>query len=173
QKFNLVLLSDGYRETEMAQFAADATDFVNALFAVPPFDDLTLRCSINVFRIDVTSTDSGADDPATPSCAGTGAVVATYFDATFCGNGAIRRLLTANNATVLNVLNAQVPEWHQAIVIVNSSVYGGSGGQVAVTSTSGTWERIAIHEFGHAAFGLADEYEYYAGCGLEAGQDNY
>jgi hypothetical protein len=173
QKFNLVLLSDGYRASEMAQFAADAQAFVDFLFATPPFDDLRLRCAINVFRVDVTSTDSGADDPSTPTCPGTGAVAATYFDATFCGNGAIRRLLTVNNATVLDVLDVQVPEWHQALVIVNSSIYGGSGGQVGVTSTSGTWERIAIHEFGHSAFGLADEYEYYAGCGVDVGQDNY
>jgi hypothetical protein len=66
-----------------------------------------------------------------------------------------------------------VPEWHQAIVIVNTSVYGGAGGQIGTTSVSGTWQRIAIHELGHAAFGLADEYEYWAGCGLDAGHDNY
>lgn len=173
QKFNLVLLSDGYRQAELAQFATDAQSFVDALFAEAPFTDHELRCSINVYRVDVTSTDSGADDPATVNCPGTGAVAATYFDATFCGNGAIRRLLTCNNGTVINVLNAQVPEWHQAIVIVNSSTYGGSGGQIGVTSTSGTWEPIAIHEMGHSAFGLADEYEYYAGCGVDAGQDNY
>lgn len=173
QKFNLVLLSDGYRQAELGQFATDAQDFVDALFATPPFTDLALRCSINVYRVDVSSTDSGADDPATATCPGTGAVAATYLDATFCGNGAIRRLLTVNNGTALNVLNAQVPEWHQAIVIVNSSTYGGSGGQIGVTSTSGAWEPIAIHEMGHAAFGLADEYEYYAGCGIDVGQDNY
>jgi hypothetical protein len=123
--------------------------------------------------VDVESKESGADDPVNMNCAGSGATPATYFDARFCGNNQIRRLLVANNGTALNVLNAQVPEWHQAIVIVNSATYGGSGGQIGVTSTSGTWERIAIHEMGHAAFGLADEYEYYAGCGSEAGQDNY
>jgi hypothetical protein len=61
------------------------------------------------------------------------------------------------------VLNAQVPEWDQGLVIVNDPVYGGSGGNIAVTSVSGTWENIAVHEFGHSGFGLADEYDYYAG----------
>jgi hypothetical protein len=173
ERWNLVLVAEGYRESEMAQFAADAQDFVDALFATPPFDNLKIRWAINGFRIDVTSTDSGADDPITDSCPGTGATAATYFDASFCGDNSIRRLLVANNATVIDVLDAQVPEWHQAIVIVNSSTYGGSGGQIGVTSTSGEWERIAIHELGHAAFDLADEYEYYAGCGVDADRDNY
>ena len=65
------------------------------------------------------------------------------------------------------------PEWHQAIVIVNSSTYGGSGGQIGVTSTSSNWERIAIHELRHSAFGMADEYEYYAGCGVDTDRDKY
>lgn len=173
ERWNLVLVAEGYRESEMAQFAADAQDFVDVLFATPPFDNLKIRCAMNVFRIDVTSTDSGADDPATDDCPGTGATAATYFDATFCGNNQIRRLLVANTATVIDVLDAQVPEWHQAIVVVNSSIYGGAGGQIGVTSTSGSWERIAIHELGHAGFGLADEYEYYAGCGVDTDRDNY
>ncbi|MCA1706168.1 MAG: hypothetical protein LC808_24050 [Actinobacteria bacterium] len=172
-KWNLVLVAEGYREPELPTFAADAQGFVDSLFATPPFDDLRLQCAINVYRIDVSSTDSGADDPATDSCPGTGATARTYFDATFCGNNVIRRLLVANTSTVVDVLDDQVPEWHEAIVIVNSATYGGAGGQIAVTSTSGTWERIAIHELGHAAFGLADEYEYYAGCGIDTDRDNY
>jgi hypothetical protein len=28
-------------------------------------------------------------------------------------------------------------------------------------------EEIALHEMGHTAFGFADEYEYYAGCGVD------
>lgn len=172
-RWNLVLLAEGYRDVELGQFGDDAQDFVDALLATPPFDDPRVHCAINIYRVDVASQDSGADDPDTPSCPGSGLMAATYFDATFCGDGVIRRLLVVDDATATAVLDAQVPEWHQAIVIVNSSVYGGSGGQVGVTSTAPGWERIAIHELGHAAFGLADEYDYYVGCGLDVGQDSY
>lgn len=167
-RFNLVLVAEGYRQSELGQFAADAQQFVDTLFATPPFDEL--RCAINVFRVDVASDDSGADDPA--ACGGSGAVVATYFDASFC-NAGIRRLLLVNGMTALNVASAQVPQWHQVLVIVNSPVWGGAGGQIGTTSTAAGWENIAIHEMGHSAFGLADEYEYWAGCGVDVTQNNY
>jgi IgA peptidase M64 len=51
------------------------------------------------------------------------------------------------------------------LVIVNSAQYGGSGGSVATLSTHANATEIALHEMGHTAFGFADEYEYYAGCG--------
>ena len=171
-RFNLVLLSEGYRASEMAQFANDCQDLVNHFFATPPFNDLSLQCAINFFRVDVTSTDSGADDP---DCGGdgNGTTAATYFDATFCGDGVIRRLVTADAGLATTVLNAQVPEWDQALVIVNSAIYGGSGGQIGVTSTNGNWKEVAVHEFGHAVFGLADEYEYWAGCGVDTDRNNH
>ena len=58
----------------------------------------SLSPAINVFRVNVSSTDSGADDPV--SGGGTGATARTYFDSSFGGNG-IRRLLVCNNTTAL------------------------------------------------------------------------
>ena len=127
--------------------------------------------AVNVYRIDVASTDSGADDPA--QCGGTGATAATYFDASFCTAG-IRRLLVVDEGTAITVAGGLVPGFDMIFVIVNSTVYGGSGGPVAVFSKHPGAMRIAIHEMGHTAFGLADEYPYYAGCGSgEAGHDTY
>jgi hypothetical protein len=160
--WDLVLLGDGYRSSQLAQFASDTQAFVNVLFATPPFD--ALGAAINVFRVDVTSTDSGADDPT--ACGGTGAVPATYFDASFCNSGT-RRLLLVNTATVLNTLAAQVPQWTAALVVVNSTVYGGAGGTVGTFSLAAGANEIGLHELGHTAFGLADEYEYFLGCGID------
>ena len=168
QRFNLLILSEGYRSTEMAQFASDAQQFANTLFTTSPYD--RIRTAINVYRVDVTSTESGAADPA--ACGGTGTSPRTYFDGSFCNNG-IRRLLEVNNTTVLSVASAQVPQWHMALVIVNSSVYGGSGGAVATFSKAPGAMEIALHEMGHTAFGFADEYEYYAGCGVDVGHDHH
>ena len=168
QRWNLLILSEGYRGAEITQFATDARQFAATLFGTAPFS--RLQAAINVYRVDVTSTESGAADPT--ACGGTGASPRTYFDASFCNNG-IRRLLEVNDMTVLRVAGAQVPQWHMALVIVNSAVYGGSGGAVATFSKAPGAMEIALHEMGHTAFGFADEYEFYAGCGLDVGHDHH
>ena len=163
-RYNIVLLSEGYQNSQLGQFANDAQAFVNRLSRTPPFH--LLMNSINVFRVDVSSTDSGADDPmACTDATGTGATARTYFDATFCSGGQTRRLLTVNDATALQVAAAQVPRYRLVVVIVNSPLFGGSGGSVAVYSLAAGAVEIALHEIGHTAFALADEYEYYLGCG--------
>jgi hypothetical protein len=168
KRWNVVVVSEGYRSSEMAQFAADAQQFANTLLATAPFD--RLRAAINVFRVDVTSTDSGAKDPT--KCGGTGAKPKTYFDASFCTNG-IRRLLIGNSGRVLKVVSKQVPQWHMALLAVNSPISGGSGGSVATFSKASGALEIALHEMGHTAFGLADEYEYFAGCTNESGHNKH
>ena len=169
-RFNVAILSEGYQQSQLGQFATDAAAFVNRLARTPPFH--LVMNAINVFRVDVASTDSGADDPSTcgvapmtVNCGGGGTTARTYFDATFCGDGVNRRLLTVDNALALQVATAQVPAQRMVLVIVNSTVFGGSGGSVAVYSLAASAIDIAIHEVGHTAFALADEYEYLRGCG--------
>ena len=169
RRFNLVIVSEGYQGSELGSFADAAQQFVDFLFSTAPFNKL--KCAFNIYRIDVSSTDSGADDPS--ACGGDGSLKATRFDASFC-NGGIRRLLCVNSQAVIDVVEAVVPEWHQILVIVNSSVYGGSGGAVAVSSTGGTsWKQVALHEIGHTVFGLTDEYPYWAGCSIDTNRNNY
>jgi hypothetical protein len=165
--FNVVLLAEGFTATQQTDFNNACNAFVAAFLATPPFDDL--RPAINIFRVNVRSTDAGADDPA--AAGGTGATARTYFDATFGGNG-IRRLLLCNNTTALQVAAAQVPEFSVVLVVVNSTIYGGAGGSVGTYSLAAGATEIAIHEMGHTAFGLADEYPYYAG-GAETGHDHH
>lgn len=167
-RWNLVIVGDGYLASELASFHGHAQNFVDALRATPPFD--VLFGGINVHRIDVVSHQSGADDPG---CAGGPAVTAnTYFDATFCSmfaGFALDRLLTVNNALALAVANTHVPLKHQVLCIVNAGKYGGSGGAVATCSVDAAATSIAIHEIGHSAFGLADEYGG-NGAGTPAGE---
>ena len=165
--FNIVLLAEGFTAAQQNGFDNACTQFVNAFRGTPPFDELSP--AINVFRVNVSSTDSGADDPV--AAGGTGATVRTYFDATFGGNN-IRRLLLCNTTTALQVAAAQIPEFTVVLVVVNSTIYGGSGGGVGTYSLAGGATEIAIHELGHTAFGLADEYPYYAG-GNETGHDHH
>lgn len=173
-RYNIVILGDGYRSTEMAKYHADAQAFVDAFRATAPFGDLW--CGINIHRVDVVSTDSGADDPVAcgDGSAGAGTVARTYFDSTYCSDNMIRRLLACDSVRARAVAHTQVPATHVTMVIVNASKYGGSGGDVATFSTANGAAEIALHEMGHTAFGFADEYEYYSGCGTgEAGHDVY
>ena len=86
----------------------------------------------------------------------------------------IRRLLVANNTTTINVASNQVPRWDMIIVIVKTTIYGDSVGNIAVFSLATNANEIGLHEMGHTAFGFADEYEYYASSGSgETGHDRY
>lgn len=167
-RWNLVIVGDGYRASELTQYHTDVQTFLTTLRVTPPYDELF--CGINVHRIDVVSTDSGADDPG---CGGGAATTAsTYFDATFCtlfAGAPLDRLLSVNEAMALSVASAQVPRRHQVLCIVNSGKYGGSGGTIATCSTNASAAQIAIHEIGHSAFKLADEYGG-NGTGTPAGE---
>lgn len=165
--FNVVLLAEGFTSAQQNDFNNACSAFATAFRTTAPFDELSP--ALNIFRVNVSSTDSGADDPA--STGGTGASVRTYFDATFGANN-IRRLLVCNTSTALQVAAAQVPEFTVVLVVVNSPVYGGSGGSVGTYSLASGATEIAIHEMGHTAFGLADEYPSYAG-GNETGHDHH
>ena len=153
-KWNLVIVAEGYRAGELRHFDTHARAFAAALRATPPF--AALAAAINVYKLDVSSTDSGADDP--PACGGTGAVANTFFDASFCNEG-LHRFLLVDNKAVLSAVDAALPEYDAVVVMVNSPLFGGSGeGQVAVCSREARANDIALHELGHSAFDLADEY---------------
>jgi hypothetical protein len=154
ERWNLVIIGDGYRESELPTYRADADRFVSTLLETAPIDELA--SGINVHRIEVASDDSGADNPngAPPVTAD------TFFDAKFW-DGAWSRVLTINTTLARATVAALVPAMHQIVCIVNTGTYGGSGAvneHVATCSTHPASALVAIHEMGHSAFGLADEY---------------
>ena len=152
ERWNLVIIGDGYRESELTKYHTDAENFVSTLLETAPFDELV--SAINVHRIEVVSDDSGADNPNVVPAV----TVDTFFDAKFW-DGAWSRVLTINIPLARSVVATQVPAMHQVVCIVNTSTYGGSGAvneHVATCSTASPL--VAIHEMGHSAFGLGDEY---------------
>jgi hypothetical protein len=164
-RYVVAILGDGFRADQQSAYQTAATNFSNKLKETRPFCDSWEL--INVYRLDVHSNETGADNP---NCAGSApsggaTTAATYFDATYCGDGQIRRLLTVDTGLVTTTLNAQVAAWDVAVVIVNHTEHGGSGtSKIGVYSLAANAIEIAIHELGHSAFDLADEYEYYQGC---------
>ena len=173
ERWNVVVMGDGYTSGEMPVYRQEVQNFINLLRSTPPFNELW--CGINVHRIDVVSSDSGADDPAMcgDGSAGSGLAPRTFFDASYCSGGSVRRALAVNNGTVIGAAARLVPEFHVMLVSVNSTIWGGTGGQVGTFSRSSGSANIAIHEIGHSAFGLADEYEYRQGCGIDTDRDTH
>jgi hypothetical protein len=163
-RHNIVLVAEGFTNGEQGAFDDLCDQFVTTLQAEPWFP--ALGQAINVFRLNVASNQSGADDPATcgDGSAGAGTTAATYFDATFCNDG-IRRCLSGDETLARSTLDAEVPEWHTAAVLVNTTQRGGcANGDVFWTAISDDWKDVVMHELGHASFGLADEYHYWEGC---------
>lgn len=158
-RWNLVIVSDGYTAARMGQFAIDAATLRDHFLAEPPFDRPEIQCGVNFYRLDVTSNEAGADKPNCADGGGAGTSAATYFDSTFCFDGQTQRLLYGDSQLVRDTVAALLPQWHQIFVLVDDPERGGGGGDVAWQSTSAAdWLDVAVHELGHAAFNLADEY---------------
>jgi hypothetical protein len=160
-RINLVYLSEGYTSAQLPQFLVDATNTMNKLMAIPPWNSYTNY--FNVFAISVASAQSGSDhySPTTN-------LVNTYFNSAFDSFG-LQRLLTippndhdgtyADGSGKVDALLTQLmPEADVACLIVNDPVYGGSGGQYLLASLNSASAEVANHEIGHTFAHLGDEY---------------
>jgi len=157
---NIVFLSEGYTAAQLNQFTNDAKALLNYVRSGPPFD--AYRNYFNGYAISVASAESGADHPLN------GIYHNTYFNSSFYCYG-IERLLTIppndwdsnyadGEGRVYALLQALMPEYDLASVIVNDTEYGGSGGATLITSMNVYSPEIAAHELGHTFAGLGDEY---------------
>jgi hypothetical protein len=161
-RLDLLFIGDGYTAAEADRFEADVESVAARFFGISPYAEYGNY--VNIIRHFVASPESGADHPV---CKGDpfavhdpkeGTFVRTAFDATFCTNG-IQRLLTVNSLKVYAAA-AAVPDWDKIVVIVNDSLYGGSGGMVPVISTNQDVVSLLQHEYGHSFTRLADEYSH-------------
>ncbi|WP_426060644.1 M64 family metallopeptidase [Hymenobacter sp. B1770] len=158
QRINLVFVPEGYQTAEMPLFIARVHQTLNSLFTQSPF--LEYQSYFNVFAIKVSSTQSGSTHPRTTTeCGVTPAFAATtYFNSTF-DYGSIHRLLVVQQTSAMGaVLAHNFPRYDQVFVLVNSTEYGGSGGQFATASANANATEIMVHEIGHSFAGLSDEY---------------
>lgn len=156
ERWDLVVMSDGFLENELHLFEKVVDDFVQHLFATPPFDQL--RDAINVHRVDVASNESGASNLLT------GERRATFFESAFGFDG-VDRLLVPDERLAIAVAAENIPAMNETMMIVNSPDYGGAGGAVAVSSLASEALDVLLHEMGHSYFDLADEYLLYSFCG--------
>jgi hypothetical protein len=158
-RFNIVVLPDGYRRHDMDEFHKDVDALVERLSTTQPFSDLWN--AINIIRIDVASKRRGVSDSG--ECGGGGKPVDTYFKASFCETNVSgpksHRLMSIEAWKVIEVVEEHAPQYDQILVIANDDEHvGGRGGLVAVTSKQGGyWFDRGIHEIAHG-FDLDDEY---------------
>src|SRR5215813_10602170 len=125
QRCNIVLVAEGFQASELSDFADACDSFVTVLKAENWYP--VLGKAINVYRLDVASDESGADDPGTctDGSSGSGATRATYFDATFCSDTKTRRCLSGDETLVHTTLDGLLAQWHVGAVLVNTTQRGG------------------------------------------------
>jgi hypothetical protein len=168
-RVDVLLLGDGFVTGEEPRFNALADEVTAGFFSIPPY--LEYRKLVNVSRLFVPSSQSGADHPPysagcrDDSCcadaaangdARAGMFRDTAFDAKYC-TAQIHRLVTVDIGKVLVAASA-APNWDHIVVVVNDPVYGGSGGLLSVLSAHDSAVLLAAHEWGHSFTNLADEY---------------
>jgi hypothetical protein len=161
-RFVIAILGDGFTQTNLMAgvFSNKVSGFLSTFFATSPWNNYA--SAVNVYRVDIISNQSGADyEDAAPGAGGT--PKDTYLDAEFWVGGIERCLFLDGNGIARAVAAADslvgVGVWDQVLVFVNSTKYGGCGGQVAVSSLNSSADEIQLHEMGHSLAGLADEYE--------------
>lgn len=150
-RVDIAILGDGYTAAEMQKYRDDVQSLMTRFFNSDPFREY--RNFFNVHRIDVVSSQSGADHPERSF------FVNTALDATYNCQG-VQRLICVNTSKANTILgNSVTPAQRDMVfVIVNDPEYGGSGGSVAVTSTNQEVLELILHELGHSFGLLADEY---------------
>lgn len=150
-RYDIVILGDGYQASEINRFYSDVGNWITDLFNRLPYK--TYRKFFNVHSVFRASKESGADHPdRNPPI-----YKDTSYDASYA-NG-VGRCLYIKNQLRASQDAALAPDVEGRIVVfVNDSRYGGCAGKFAV-SYNGPWATaVQSHEFGHAFGGVADEY---------------
>ncbi len=151
-RLDILVMGDGYTESEMGVFASHVDTLVDGLLASEPFN--RFASFINIHKLEVASSQTGTDQPdQVPPV-----YVDTAFNSSFNYAG-VPQLLYAQTALVLEAA-AAVPEYDTIILVINTSRYGGgAGAYAAFAGGSSSAARLMLHEFGHSFGGLTDEYQ--------------
>lgn len=151
EKLDLVILPEGYREEDMAQFHTDAMRFKEYLFGCKPFN--THKGKINIWRVDVPSIDRSISKPHLNRWKN------TAFNSHYNTFG-FARYITTNDHHSLREAAAGTP-YDLIIILVNETKYGGGGifNFFSIISAGSSYANyLIVHELGHHLAFLADEY---------------
>ncbi|GGU95007.1 peptidase [Actinomadura cremea] len=162
ERFNLVILGDGYTEADMPEFRAHVAEHLNDLWTIEPFK--SYRSYFNVYTVETPSPDSGVSCDPGPSSPRRDTPLSMAFWSG-CKEDGIQRLLVMNEGaaeTYANLVPGTSEGNRQILALADSDTYGGAGGAYATASGGNAMSAlIAPHELGHSLGGLQDEYDYY------------
>ena len=149
---DLVLLPEGYCETEMNAFISSCQTLTDALFEISPYKEYKEK--FNVWAVKAPSVESGIDVPYMNVWKN------TIFNSNFSTFDIDRYCMTEDYASVRNVASS-VP-YDYVYVVVNTDIYGGGAiynwyGMSSANMAIGGY--VLAHELGHLFAGLGDEYE--------------
>jgi IgA Peptidase M64/Secretion system C-terminal sorting domain len=162
---NFVIMGDGFTASQQDLFITKAKALTDYLLNQAPWSNY--KNFINVFAIKVISQQSGIKHPNTAPDCGTVSTVNNpnnYFGTTF-DVADIHRLVAGNYSVINQVLATNFPDYDQALILANSTNYGGSGGSTATATINQSSFEIMAHELGHSFAGLSDE--YYLSSGMQ------
>ena len=165
EKVDLLVIGEGYPDTQLEKFHADARRLVDALFEEEPFK--SRKSDFNVWGLDLPSAESGVTRPRA------GAFRRTPLSAEYNIFDSERYLLTYDNRALRDAASAAPYEFVE--ILVNEAQYGGGGifnFQATAAADTGFAEYVFIHEFGHHFAGLADEY-YTSDVAYETGASDH
>jgi len=150
-KVDLLILGDGYTESERTKFEADARRFTGMLFATSPFREH--KEDFNVWGLCPSAQESGIARPSS------GIQRRNPLGTTYDTFDTERYILTTENRTLRDVASFAPYEFIE--ILVNAKTYGGGGifNLFATVAADSEWAPyVFVHEFGHHFAGLADEY---------------
>jgi len=151
KKVDIVILPEGYENSEMGLFIDDCKNFADVLFSFEPYT--TYKDKFNIRGVLSPSLESGNDIPADSIWR------KTLMNTTFYTFDSERYCMTYDNKSVRD-LAANAP-YDQIYILVNSPKYGGGAiyNYYSVSVNSNLYAaKIFVHELGHGFAGLGDEY---------------
>jgi hypothetical protein len=151
EKVDLLVIGEGYTESEMPKFHADVKRLLPALFAEEPFK--SRKADFNVRALDLPSAESGVNRP------NAGVFRRTPVSTEYNIFDSERYVLTLDNRALRDAAAAAPYEFIE--ILVNDKTYGGGGifnDQATASVDSAFSPYVFVHEFGHHFAALADEY---------------
>lgn len=151
QRMDIVLIGDGYASADQSKWVSDAQKISTGILADPLF--ASYKNAINIRRVDIVSPQTGVSEGGVTRNTALGTVIGCY---------GIDRLVCADENKVFTAVGSVTAADARDVIIVvaNSTTYGGAGGNIGTMTMHPQSIEIALHEIGHTAFKLADEYDY-------------
>ena len=168
--WTLAIVSEGYTRAQLdkGDFDRDAKLVVDELLATAPFDDPGLNRLFVIAAVRVESERPGSEikllDPVPASSPFQTAFGAMYGRDSFEGKQ-IERALHGDSQLVKDKVQqfTDLATIENFLVIVNNDSTDGGLAHDGVgwfAKARSAWPKVAVHELGHQAFSLADEYAY-------------